>query len=58
MVCLNKPSQRHFSRHFFTFHLGSSPFGMKYLYSLSPALTSRFPLNTVEVRRNLMFFEL
>lgn len=28
---------------------------MKYLYSLSPALTSRFPLNTVEVRRNLMF---
>ena len=55
MVCLNKPSQRHFSRNFFTRHLGKFPFGMKYLYSLSPARTSRFPLNTVEVRRNLMF---
>ena len=56
IVRLNRPSQRHFSRHFLTCHLGKL-FGRKYLYPLSP-VSSRYPLNTVEVRRNLIFFAL
>lgn len=55
MVRLNRPLQRHFSRHFLTCHLNKL-FGWKYLYPLSPALSSRFPLNTVDIKSTIVSY--